>query len=75
MTTMSDEMIGKPELLEDGTWGASVRCGGAGAEMVGKVVKLVRKDHSAYRVKLVQLVQDWGAGDVAIYRVDRRISL
>lgn len=54
---------------ENNEWCLQVRCGGHGAEYVGKLVVVhTRKDNSYRPATLGELVADYGAGDVAVFR-------
>ena len=62
-------MVGTWDKLDDGSWGVQVRCGGRGAEMVGQMIVVRRKDKTTSNETLGALVADYGQGDVAVYRV------
>jgi hypothetical protein len=68
-TTGGGMVVANWDRLDDGSWGLSVRCGGHGAEMVGQLVTARRKDRSTSTERLGALVQDYGHGDVCVYRV------
>lgn len=71
-TTKEGTLVkGKWAKLDDGRFGASLRVGGNGAAYVGKVVTLTSKAGNMETVTLVSLVKDYGAGDVALYAVER----
>lgn len=57
------------EKLTDGTWGIQVRAGGKGAELVGRMLAVVKKDKSMSTETLGEVVTDYGPGDVVIFRV------
>lgn len=48
----------------------SVRCGGRGAEMVGKEIHAKTKSGDQRTVRLVSLVTDYGPGDVCIFGIE-----
>ena len=50
---------------------AQVRCGGHGAENVGRTAILRSQAKDFSEVTLTALVRDYGAGDVCLYRVSR----
>ena len=55
--------------LENGSWGVLVQCGGRGAEMVGQMVVVRKKDKTSSNVTLGTLVKDYGKGDWALFEV------
>jgi hypothetical protein len=47
--------VGSWDKLSDGSWGVMVRCGGRGAEMVGRTIVVRRKDRSTSNVTAAEL--------------------
>lgn len=64
---------GKWAKLDDGTFGASIRLRDHSnvSVHVGKIVQVLSKDGKFSDVRLVELVRDYGVGDVTIYRCER----
>ena len=60
---------GQFEKLEDGSWGVTFRVGGRAEECVGRWGSARRKDRTTTQVWLTEVVKDWGAGDVATFRI------
>jgi hypothetical protein len=57
---------------QDDQFLVQVRCGGRGSEFVGRAAEVARKNGGWDRVVLGDLVEDFGAGDVCLFRADRK---
>lgn len=73
MTHTSETVSGKFDMVA-GRWVASVRCGGRGASMVGSMANLHKKSGGIVLVRLGDVVQDYGAGDVALFAIDETLA-
>lgn len=52
----------------------SVRCGGHGAEMIGRQASLCEQGKPMQVVVLTRLVKDYGEGDVCLFATDVAIA-
>ena len=71
MSTTTSERVRGTWTTEGGELLVQVRCGGRGATFVGRPALAVRRDKKMDHVTLTDLVRDYGAGDVALFRWQR----
>lgn len=65
-----NEMSTRLEAKFEGDMRVCVRCGGKGQEMLGKLITVKTKGGEWRSVRLVELVEDYGAGDVCVFVFD-----
>lgn len=47
---------------------AQIRCGGRGEQFIGRYARLIAKSGKSTLVTLTEVVKDYGANDVVLYR-------